>query len=218
MPPVETTARSVITDARDLHPSFDRHQHPDLTLLRQLSGYQQVLISKALIRYPDLFSEDVVIALPLGDFAAGYPLDDPLMIHDVEALPQNGRRYGIEILPAENRHGPRPPHSVYVLNRTLFQCGVPADWTGVVSLTVKFSQTVPELTSLDDLISLPVEARQALHAQLGKIMAMRGSQRRDVPAPNVQAFQADAAAAEEDFLKGLWLQRSATSGVRREVV
>lgn len=212
------TAGEVIQAARDLHPSFDKNQHPELTLLRQLSLNQQVLIGKALQRYPDLFSEKQVIGLPVADFDAGTPVDNPLLLQDVDGLSISGRPCEVTIIPAEHRNGQRPLYSVFLRNRILYQCGALADWTGLVQLTLNFSKTVPNLTALADTMTLPPESTLCLAAMLGQLMAMRGSQRDDVPTASQDRFTTAAAVAEDDFLRGLWLQRSAGSSVRQEVV
>jgi hypothetical protein len=209
-------AAEIVDEARDLHPAFDDNSHPDKIVVRFLSRFQLALISDALTRYPSLWSTTQDEPMPLADHAAGIALTAPLFVYDVVVL-KGDRELPVVVIPYEHRHDPRPDRSAWIVNRRLYLDGKASAWAGSDAIRIRYATTPTALTSEDSVLILPDTAREALVTSAAAFMAGRGSQRRDIEAPNYRQFAANAEVERERFLKNLWLLRSADARFIRDV-
>lgn len=208
-----TTARAVITEARDHHPMFEPRRHPNATLLRLLSSYQREVTAKIARVNPALVATPLTVTLPLTDFDEGVTL--PSYVY---ALPGVEARYAqntdqvevIELVNLTNRAQQNYGHNVvYLRGNKLFLSGRADNWLQFGSLTVNLVLTPRELTGLDDVLRLPDWGSDAYVATLVQKMAIREG----INGPLLSA----AATMEQEFLDSVAQQKAAQASYTRDV-
>lgn len=209
--------RDVVRAARDLHPAFDDHGHPDAGALRFLDGYQTQLFADALIRYPSLWSETQEVALPLADFDAGIALDTPFFVDDI-FLTVGSATAPVREVPYEHRFdNGLPVRFVWKVNQTLYLSQTAASWSHASKITIRFSKRPTTLTTMADGLQVPDHAEMTLRYAICEMWAMRGTQRTDITPPDVRDFARKHELARDMFLDQLWLLRSSAPRFTRDV-
>lgn len=195
------TCSGIIQAARDAHPSFDRHRHPDGILLRHLSSEHRRLAGKVLQANRAALAVDLEpIVLADYDFAAGEALPAHQFIHDVSAYDSAGCGAPVRQIAWENRL--RPPCQGFTWSYhdgKLFLSDTADDWAQVEEVRVSYAPIPAALATVAATISLPDSAEPALVASLIAFMARR-SAADVVPPGDRSAMDRDRLEAEGDFL------------------
>jgi hypothetical protein len=195
------TCSGIILAARDAHPSFDRHRHPDGILLRHLSTEHRRLAGKVLLANRAALVVDLEpIALSGYDFDAGSALPAHQFIQDVSAWDATGCAVPVRQIAWENRLRPTCRGFTWSLHDgKLFLSDTALDWADVVEVRVSYAPITATLATLAAVIALPDSAEAALQATLCDFMARR-SPADLVPPADRAGFRQERESAEIDFL------------------
>ncbi len=206
------TAGDVINQARDHHPTFEQRTHPEGALLRLLSNYQRAILAKITQVNPALCASNLFITLPLEDFAAGvklpsyiYLLPNPTLI-----TTNNLIREPIDLVNATFQSDFEQPRKfAYLQAGNLFLGRRAQNYDAYQQLRLQLVLTPPDLTTLDEPLSLPDYGVDAYVGHLVEKMALRGGLE--------TALLARAMTLEPDFLAAVGQQKGAEVSVTRDV-
>lgn len=186
------TADEIISQAREIDPSFDARRHPPRVAINYLSRLQRRLVGVWAKEREVDFVETFTATFPLVDFAAGVPLledepesgesvADPL---EVTAWRRVGDLYvDGEDIPREIaliRYGDRTRkqyvRAAYVRENTLFFTGLEEDYSNVVRAEFTYTPTPAAIAALDEELVLPLSSEDVLVMGLGAFFARRSKQ------------------------------------------
>lgn len=212
---------SLVDEARDLHPSFDRRNNPDKLILRELERYERELIEKVVAVNEDYLRTTIEETLPpptpnFPAWATGLSLPDHLVLHDAEY--QIGTDwYRMHIRPMAVEHDPGPMRTAYVAGRTAWLRGVEADWNGVSAVRFHYTAAPSGLPDLNTALTIGDSARTVLVNRLAFTMAKRAVTVPNASPPNVAEFRIDWQQAEEAYIVGAGGIRAGHTSQVREV-
>jgi hypothetical protein len=203
------TAGDVIRVARDEHASFDDRTHPDASLFRLLSNYQRSMIAKVARVNPALCASDLVVTLPLADFASGvklpsftYVLPNPTLIATTGSL-----REPIDLLNlALQSDFETPMKFAYLQGGSLFLGRLEQNYQAYNQLRLQLVLTPKRLVALTDPLALPDYAEDTYVGHLASRMARR-----------VVGLAGFENIAEVDFLEAVARQKGAEASHTRDV-
>ena len=217
------TAGEVILAARDLNPAFTPTRHPDPVCLRFLSRYQRTLAARIVaVRPRALTSTITTVTLPLADFAVGVPVPADLLLLDVRARPLNRAddtvRHPVELIPGGQSLAGHTAHPfAWRDGNTLFLGGRATNWTRWDRLELRTVAMPAALAGVSTTLPWPDDALDVFTAQLAAFLARRHAEGPETTKFNANPLQADAAAAEADFVNRLTTQRRAETWTMRRL-
>lgn len=197
------TVGEIITAARDQHPSFDRHKHPDASVLRQLTAAHARILGRAVAVNRDPFRVPLEIPLPLADFAAGFELPRNLWVGEGRMFYAGDWNENVELPFSLIDPGLRdsfPSLAGWVVNGVLYLTGRETDWKDWMKLVIPYVPVAPSFTKMTDTITLPDEAHDCLVANIACFLALRAG----VPLADFRTARVDA---EDAFLREIGNRR-----------
>lgn len=199
------TAGAVITEARDAHPSFNKRQHPNGSLLRLLSSYQRQITSKIARVNAPLCASQLLVTLPLADFDAGVKLPANTYVLPGLLLRSNVNpdlKEPIDLVDATLRGELDMPHKfAYLRGNNLLLGRRPSNYTNFDQILLEVVLVPRALAALTDTLVLPDWGEDTYVGHLVNKMAMRGDMGGNV--------LIDADTAEQEFLATVAQQKAA---------
>jgi hypothetical protein len=223
------TPEEIITQARELDPSFVEARHPRRVAVNHLSRLQRRLVAEWTKLERTEYIEVFTATFPLIDFAAGVALleDEPesgesvpepiamTAIHrplDVYVRGWDQAR-DMELIEWADRH--RKPQAAYITENTLYFTGRAEDYTDVERVELTYTPTPADITDLAVELVLPITAEDALVASLGSFFARRSNDA-ELARPR-REYIAEAHDAEALWLDELRRRKGAIVSRVREV-
>lgn len=188
-------ASALIRSARDRHPAFDPHQHPDPVLLRALSRQQREWAAKAVRENPTVFRAEAVLDLATYDFQLGFALPASLDVQGGDVVLQSGATVALSRTAWENRHESTRAYRYHLSGGGLFLSGGPNDWRDVQEVRVRYAPVPDNLTAPSDTLALPDNAEAMCVSFLADFIAGRTPPEAAVPAASLRAERDQAEAA-----------------------
>ncbi len=170
----DLTPGEIITDARDLHPSFELRAHPNAILLRGLSSFEKTMSGRVARVNPALIAAGITVSLPLTDFAGGITL--PQITYFMPGVEIRNRNVvnTVELLNLTLRSDrDSPAQFVYLRGKQLFLSAPSQQWRNWDSINFQVVLTPRPVTKLDQLLLLPSFAKDAYVGALAQLMATR---------------------------------------------
>jgi len=170
------TVLDAISEARAMHPQFDKRQTTDSVLLTEMDNFQYNLLDQVLERDPDAYGAEQDTILPLTTFDDGIALPSRHVDKGAEArVGASEERLTVFIVPWRNRFAPGTGPPAYIVEDTLFLFGRQEDWSWADQFRFFYVPEPTSLTAKADIITLfPDRARQVFAAKGALVMAVRG--------------------------------------------
>lgn len=217
-----TTVNQVIESARDLHELFDEDKVPGKLVMRFLQRYAKRLWGRIVQTDPSRFKRCETFAIEDYDFDA-----DPVVGFTLPAANfYEGVKVSVEGRDIETPFSIVPPHekvlpsvwpSGYIKNgNMLCLIGIERDWGFWTHVSVDYVPIPPALVNGDSNFDpLPDDVEDALVAQAAYFMARR--LQKELGAPALTDFRAEAGEAQETFLTTIANQKTGTVQTIRPV-
>lgn len=210
-------AESIITAARDEHPTFGRrgpNATPDGPALRFLARYQQQLLARIADLKPDAVHTAQKVELPLEDPSAGIALEEHIRVHGAAAhYASCADPVRIVEYPLRLERFTRP--AAYVQAGRLYLLGSPdAEWARVREVEIDLFPRGPDELAMDTPLLLPGQPQATCVAAVAAFLSRRSTAE---PPPPAAAFAEITRAAEERYLDEVSGRRRAVVSQTREV-
>lgn len=220
MPPATLTVGDVLQVARDLHPALSETNAPSDLGFRVVGRLQRLMYDAVVDRIPAYLSQVFTVAMPLADFEAGITLSDYLP-NGWKDLMEGFCHYGdqpttkqfrMKSVPWGQRDMPQPFPAYTFRNDIVYLLGSADDWSQVDTLSFYYTGIPEDPEDAEDVLSVPIDARDALAAKVAAFYAGRlmGQPQWNMDQTQVQKLEMEAQAAWD-----AWLSRITRLGQRQ---